>query len=110
MVFLKLYIILPSFFFLSVGNMFESQLHINFRKISCTFYFNTNTELAKQFGHLKNTFEFLKQVGFLWIRTVVVVVDKLSSTSVDFIRSERELKKLHLYGVLTGSLSMLRAC
>ena len=32
------------------------------------------------------------QVGFLWNRTVVVVVDKLSSTSVDFITSERELK------------------
>ena len=29
---------------------------------------------------------------------VVVVVDKLSSTAVDFIRSERELKKLCLYG------------
>ena len=39
----------------------------------------------------------MKQVGFLWNRTVVV--DKLSSTSVDFIRSERELEKLHLYGV-----------
>ena len=35
----------------------------------------------------------MKQVGFLWNRTVVVVVDKLSSTSVDFFRSERELKK-----------------
>ena len=41
----------------------------------------------------------LMQVGFLCNRTVVVVVDKLSSTSVDFIRSERELEKLHLYGV-----------
>ena len=41
----------------------------------------------------------LKQVGFLWNRTVVVVVDTLLSTSVDFIMSERELKKLHLYGV-----------
>ena len=41
----------------------------------------------------------LKQIGFLWNRTVVVVVDKLSSTSVDFIRSERELKILHLYGI-----------
>ena len=43
--------------------------------------------------------KFLKQVDFLWNRTVVVVVDKLSSTSIDFIRSERELEKLHLYGV-----------
>ena len=51
----------------------------------------------------------MKQVDFLWNRTVVVVVDKLSSTSVDFNRSERELEKLHLYGVLTGLLSMLRA-
>ena len=36
----------------------------------------------------------MKQVGFLWNRTVVIVVDKLSSTSVDFIRSERELKSV----------------
>ena len=40
----------------------------------------------------------LGQAGILWNRTVVIVVDKLSSTSIDFIRSERELKKLHLYG------------
>ena len=40
----------------------------------------------------------LKQVGFLWNRTVVVVVDELSSTAIDFIASERELIKLHLYG------------
>ena len=36
----------------------------------------------------KMNFNILKQVGFLWNRTVVVVVDKLSFTSVDFIRSE----------------------
>ena len=41
----------------------------------------------------------VKQVGFLWNRTVVVVKDKLSSTTVDFIRSERELKNCTLYGV-----------
>ena len=41
----------------------------------------------------------MKKVDFLWNRTVVKVVDKLSSTSVDFIRSERELEKLCLYGV-----------
>ena len=52
----------------------------------------------------------LKQVGFLWNKTVVVVVDKLSSTSVDFIRSEMELKKTALIWDLTSSLSMLRAC
>ena len=34
----------------------------------------------------------MKEGGFLWNRTVVGVVDKLSSTSVDFIRSERELE------------------
>ena len=50
----------------------------------------------------------LKQVGFLWNRTVVVFVDKLSSTSVDFIRSDRELKKTALIWDLTGSLSILR--
>ena len=38
----------------------------------------------------------LKQVGFLWNGTVVVVVDKFSSISVDFMRSEREVKKLCL--------------
>ena len=47
----------------------------------------------------KNPDRYLKQVGFHWNRTVAVVVDKLPSTSVDFIRSERELEKLHLYGV-----------
>ena len=52
----------------------------------------------------------LKQVGFLWNKTVVVVVDKLSSTSVDFLRSERELEKTVLIWSLTGLLSMLRAC
>ena len=36
----------------------------------------------------------LKLVGILWNRTSVEVVDKLSSTSVDFIRSERELVNL----------------
>ena len=35
----------------------------------------------------------LKLVGILWNRTSVEVVDKLSSTTVDFIRSERELEK-----------------
>ena len=39
----------------------------------------------------------LKQAGFLWNRTSVVVV-KLSSTAVDFFRTERELEKLSLYG------------
>ena len=57
-----------------------------------------NRTLTLQSGLIYEYF-ILKQVGFLWNRTVVVVVDKLSSTSVDFIRSERELKKLHLYGV-----------
>ena len=37
-------------------------------------------------------------VVFLWNRTLVVVVDKLSSTTVDFIRSEGELKNCTLYG------------
>ena len=39
--------------------MSANQLHINFRKISCSFYFNTNSELAKQFEQLKKTYEFL---------------------------------------------------
>ena len=41
----------------------------------------------------------LKLVGILWNRTLVEVVDKLLSTTVDFIRSERELENMHLYGV-----------
>ena len=40
----------------------------------------------------------MKQVGFLWNTTVVVGVDMLSSTSVDFIRSERELKNCTYMG------------
>ena len=46
-------------------------------------------------SHTSNS-DILKQVGFLWNRTVIIVVHKLPSTSVDFIRSERELEKLHL--------------
>ena len=41
----------------------------------------------------------LKLVGILWNRTIIEVVDKLSSTTVDFIRSEQELENMHLYGV-----------
>ena len=40
----------------------------------------------------------LKLVGILWNRTSVEVVDKLSFRSVDFIRSERELENMHIYG------------
>ena len=51
-----------------------------------------NFEEKREYGvdfAVKNTLlGILKQVCFLWNRTVVVVVDKLSSTSVDFIRSE----------------------
>ena len=39
------------------------------------------------------------EVVFLWNRTLVAFVDKLSSTTVDFIRSEGELKNCALYGV-----------
>ena len=40
----------------------------------------------------------MKLVGILWNRTSVEVVDKLSSTTVDIIRSERELENICLYG------------
>ena len=40
----------------------------------------------------------LKLVGILWNRTFVEVFDKLSSTTVDFIRSEGELENMPLYG------------
>ena len=52
------------------------------------------------YRHVVYIYKFiLKLVGILWNRTLVEVVDKLSSTSVDFIRSERELENMHLYGV-----------
>ena len=34
-----------------------------------------------------------------WTEHLVEVLDKLSSTSVDFFRSQRELEYMHLYGV-----------
>ena len=40
----------------------------------------------------------MKQAGFIWNRTVFVFVDKLKSTAVDFIRSERELKNCTYMG------------
>ena len=48
---------------------------------------------------LKEDLLILKLVGILWNRTSVEDVNKLSSTSVDFIRSERDLENMHLYGV-----------
>ena len=42
--------------------------------------------------------ELSNEVVFLWNRTLVAFVDKLSSTTVDFIRSEGELKNCTLYG------------
>ena len=52
--------------------------------------------------------KILKLVGILWNRTSIEVVDKFSSTSVDFIRSERELEKHALIWSLICLLSMLR--
>ena len=40
---------------------------------------------------------WINKVVFLWNRTLVALVDKLSSTTVDFIRSEGELKNCALY-------------
>ena len=39
-----------------------------------------------------------KYIVSLWNRTLVAVIDKLSSTTVDFIRSEGERKTCTLYG------------
>ena len=51
-------------------------------------------------GHIFEIYTLvLKLVDILWNRTSLEVVDKLSSTTVDFIRSERELENMHLYGV-----------
>ena len=46
----------------------------------------------------KICFIALMLFGILWNRTFVEVVDKLSSNAVDFIRSERELENMHIYG------------
>ena len=46
------------------------------------------------------TVSWSNEVVFLWNRTLVALVDKLSSITVDFIRSEGELKKnWTLYGL-----------
>ena len=47
--------------------------------------------------HINNQF-LGNEIVFLWNRTLVAFVDKLSSTTVDFIRSEGELKNCALYG------------
>ena len=39
----------------------------------------------------------LKYADIFWNRTLVLLEDKLSSTTVDFIRSEGKLKTKHLY-------------
>ena len=39
----------------------------------------------------------LTLLGILWNKTLVEFFDKLSSTAVDFIKSERELENMHLY-------------
>ena len=70
---------------------------------ACTYLFKVRPGvLSKNLSHMWDKLNlpmFLKLVGILWNRTLVEVVDKLSSTSVDFIRSERELENMHLYGV-----------
>ena len=49
----------------------------------------------------------LKLVGTLWNKTFVEVLDELSSTTVGFIRSERELENVLIWS-LKCLLSMLR--
>ena len=57
------------------------------------------THLCCTITHQETFMWILKLVGIPWNRTSVEVVNKLSSTSVDFIRSERKLENMHLYGV-----------
>ena len=45
----------------------------------------------------KDNITVLKYADILWNRTLVLLEDKLSSTTVDFIRSEGKLKTKHLY-------------
>ena len=53
---------------------------------------------SKTEEHIGRVNSILKLFGILWNRTFVEVLNKLSSTAVDFIRSERELENMHLYG------------
>ena len=48
-------------------------------------------------NQVKHDFFILKYADILWNRTLVLLEDKLSSTTVDFIRSEGKLKTEHLY-------------
>ena len=57
---------------------------------------NLNILIRCRFSHSVDL--ILKLVGILWNRKSVEVVDKFSSTTVDFIRSERELESMCLYG------------
>ena len=52
--------------------------------------------------HMEGWFQsgtFLKKVGILWNSTFVLKEDKLSTTTVVFIRSEGKLKTKHLYWI-----------
>ena len=69
----------------------------NIGKACTTPYHPETTGQCKRFN--QTLINILKLVGIIWNRTSAEVVDKLSSTSVDFIRSERELENMHLYGV-----------
>ena len=53
----------------------------------------------KVLGNIDENYPFsiLKYADILWNRTLVLLEDKLSSTTVDFIRSEGKLKTKCLY-------------
>ena len=50
------------------------------------------SQFRQQYSKVGNMREQLKYAAILWNRTLVLLEDKLSSTTVDFIRSEGKLK------------------
>ena len=75
------------------------QLVINYRAL------NKVTRNLVQISHSVEV--ILKYAEILWNRTLVLLEDKLSSTTVDFIRSEGKLKTKHL--IRFGSLRSLKS-
>ena len=76
-----------------MGNWYQSRQSLNYSLRFMIFW----TMLCLGGLGIQLIFWSSKEI-LLWNRTLVVVVDKLSSTTVDLIRSEGELKNCALYG------------
>ena len=85
-------------------------------KSKCIIHKTERKLLIKRIRNINNTIESLEHVKYIWCRFLILlvescsklvisvtehlveVVDKLSTTTVVFFRSERILKCMHLYG------------